>query len=198
MQFMNSIRRRFGWIGFVLMVAAGATSVSRLFDSDNPSVAHAATQPQPAIASQIGSSGLPVPRFASLKNRRVNVRKGPSQAHSIAWQFQRAGLPVEITRESENWRMIRDSEGEEGWVFHSLLSGERTAVVAPWDRDAVLRVLREGAGQGSGALARIEPQVVVAVEQCDGSWCEVDASGHKGWIEQVDLWGVYAGEVIGR
>ena len=198
MQIMSSIRRRIGWIGFILLVVAGVSSISGMFASEIPAGAHAATSPQAASTARIGKSGLPVPRFASLKNRRVNVRKGPSQNHSIAWQFQRAGLPVEITRESENWRMIRDSEGEEGWVFHSLLSGARTAVVAPWDRDVVLRMLRDSADRSADALARIEPEVVVSVERCDGSWCEVDAKGYRGWIEQADLWGVYAGEVIGR
>ena len=45
--------------------------------------------------------------------------------------LQRAGLPVEITAEFENWRRIRDWEGAEGWVYHSLLSGRRTALVSP-------------------------------------------------------------------
>ncbi len=46
---------------------------------------------------------------------------------TTCWVYTRAGLPVEITAEFENWRRIRDSEGAEGWVYHSLLSGRRTA-----------------------------------------------------------------------
>jgi SH3-like domain-containing protein len=75
------------------------------------------------------SSGLPVPRFVSLKPDKVNVRAGPTRNHDVAWQFTRSGLPVEITAESDNWRRIRDWEGSEGWVYHSLLSGRRTAMV---------------------------------------------------------------------
>jgi len=30
---------------------------------------------------------------------------------------------VEITAEFETWRRIRDADGTEGWVYHSLLSG---------------------------------------------------------------------------
>ena len=59
---------------------------------------------------------------------------GPGQEYDVAFTFVRAGLPVEITQEFDNWRKIRDSEGSEGWVFHSLLSGKRTALVAPWDK----------------------------------------------------------------
>ena len=71
-------------------------------------------------------SGLPVPRFVSLKSDRVNVREGPNKDQDVRWVYTRAGMPVEITAEFENWRRIRDWEGAEGWVYHSLLSGKRT------------------------------------------------------------------------
>src|SRR3989442_8252856 len=74
-------------------------------------------------------SGLPLPRFVSLNPDKVNVRGGPTRDHEVTWQYTRAGLPVEITAESDNWRRIRDWEGAEGWVYHSMLSGRRTAVV---------------------------------------------------------------------
>ena len=73
-------------------------------------------------------SGLPLPRYVSLKSDRVNVREGPSKEHPTLWIYERAALPVEITAEFETWRKIRDSEGAEGWVLHSLLSGRRTAL----------------------------------------------------------------------
>ncbi len=86
-----------------------------------------------AEAISVGTaSGLPVPRYVSLKSDRVNLREGPSKDHRTSWVSQRAGLPVEITAEAETWRRIRDSDGAEGWVLHSLLSGRRTALVAPW------------------------------------------------------------------
>ena len=57
--------------------------------------------------------------------------RGPTKDHDVAWVYTRAGLPVEVTAEFENWRRIRDWEGAEGWVYHSLLSGRRTALVSP-------------------------------------------------------------------
>ena len=77
----------------------------------------------------VSSSGLPVPRYVSLKSDHVNVRAGPTKDNDVAWVYTRSGLPVEITAEFENWRRVRDSEGAEGWVYHSLLSGRRTAVI---------------------------------------------------------------------
>ena len=80
-------------------------------------------------ASDTAPSGLPVPRFVSIKADRVNVRGGPDKDHDVSFIFTRVGWPVEITAEFENWRRIRDSDGSEGWVYHSLLSGKRTAAV---------------------------------------------------------------------
>lgn len=75
-----------------------------------------------------------MPRFVSLKPDRVNVHGGPTRDHEVTFVYTRSGLPVEITAESDNWRRIRDWEGSEGWVYHSLLSGKRTALVAPKDK----------------------------------------------------------------
>ncbi|MDB5486173.1 MAG: aspartyl-trna synthetase, partial [Tardiphaga sp.] len=81
------------------------------------------------------TSGLPIPRYVSLKSDHVNVRAGPTKDNDVAWVYTRSGLPVEITAEFENWRRVRDSEGAEGWVYHSLLSGRRTAVVTMKTKD---------------------------------------------------------------
>jgi SH3-like domain-containing protein len=59
------------------------------------------------------TSGLPVPRYVSLKSDHVNVRAGPTKDNDVAWVYTRSGLPVEITAEYENWRRVRDSEGSE-------------------------------------------------------------------------------------
>ena len=68
-----------------------------------------------ALAAENGTtSGLPVPRFVSLKSDKVNVRAGPTKDHDVAWVYNRAALPVEVTAEFENWRRIRDWEGAEG------------------------------------------------------------------------------------
>ena len=53
-------------------------------------------------------SGLPIPRFVSLKSDRVNVRAGPNKDQDVRWVYTHAGMPVEITAEFENWRRIRD------------------------------------------------------------------------------------------
>lgn len=152
--------------------------------------------PKDANAGLTGTaSGLPVPRFVSLKSDHVNVRGGPTKDNDVAWIYTRSGLPVEITAEFENWRRIRDSEGAEGWVYHSLLSGRRTAVVTSKSKDE-LTPLYDHADPGSAVEARLEAGVVASVRKCSGNWCRISGSGFDGWIEQERLWGVYPDEKI--
>lgn len=133
------------------------------------------------------------PRFASLKSDRVNVRQGPSRDHSVAWVFTRAGLPVEVTAEFEIWYRIRDSEGAEGWVLKSLVSGRRTALVAPWIKGKTFEMLAKGVA-GSEVRASLEAGVIVTLRECTGSWCRVMVGDVDGWIPQETLWGVYPSE----
>src|SRR5215475_4961668 len=126
-------------------------------------------------AGELGTgpkSGLPMPRFVSLKPDRVNVRGGPTRDHEVTFVYTRAGLPVEITAESDNWRRIRDWEGSEGWVYHSLLSGRRTAVVAPKDKKALVQ-LRDNADGDSAVVAQLQAGVLASVKRCTGNWCRV-------------------------
>jgi SH3-like domain-containing protein len=156
-----------------------------------------AMQPAAAEPSARVSSGLPVPRFVSLKSDKVNVRGGPTRDHEVAWIYTRAGLPVEVTAESENWRRIRDWEGAEGWVYHSLLSGRRTALVrgSPATKDAPLPLLDRPETQAR-TVARLQPGVVATVKACVGSWCRLIGPGFDGWLEQERLFGVYPNEKV--
>ena len=141
------------------------------------------------------TSGLPIPRYVSLKSDHVNVRAGPTKDNDVAWVYTRSGLPVEITAEYENWRRVRDSEGSEGWVYHSLLSGRRTAVITMKRKDD-LAALHESAGPDSDVVARLQAGVVAQVKKCDAHWCHVFGNGFDGWIEQQRLWGVYSDEKV--
>lgn len=149
-----------------------------------------------ASPSDVGPSGLPLPRFVSLKSNRVNVRKGPSLEHPVAWEFKRVGLPVEVVNEFEHWRRVRDSEGAEGWVFHALLSGRRTALVMPWAEEGETVALYSGPSRSSAVIAQLEPGVLGSLLSCDGTWCNLSLDSVSGWIEQVKLWGVYENETI--
>jgi SH3-like domain-containing protein len=149
-----------------------------------------------ARAQSAGSaSGLPVPRFVSLKADKVNMHIGPAKTYETKWLYQRAGLPVEITAEFENWRRIRDSDGTEGWVYHSLLSGKRTGMVIAKTPDDLVPVYEKSDAQ-SAVVAKLERGVVGTVKRCTDGWCVIKGPGYDGYVQQVRLWGVYPNEKV--
>lgn len=135
------------------------------------------------------AEGPVLPRYASLRHETVHVRAGPGQDYPIRWTYQRQGLPVQILREYENWRLVRDFEGAEGWVHAAGLTRRRTAVVM-----GTVRMLRADPAEAAKPVARLEPGVVARLEKCDRAWCRLAVEGHRGWLKQQDIWGVKPGE----
>jgi len=191
-------------LGGAPQIAAGqrdvtiADLINQTAGLDKADVTGSLPPPKPVKAAkpEIGPrSGLPIPRFVSLKPDKVNVRVGPTRDQSVAFIYQKAGLPVEVTAEFENWRRIRDSEGAEGWVMQSMLSGKRTALIAPWSKDKPLP-LYAGADSVKPPVALLESGVMASIKSCSAEWCRIQGSGFDGWIEQNKLWGAYPGEDV--
>ena len=128
------------------------------------------------------------PYWASLKFDKVNMRVGPSREYPIDWVYQRKGMPVKVVRLREEWRLIQDHEGTQGWVSRSQLIEDRGAMVT----GKGLADLREDASADSTLRWRAEPGVIGKLVRCREDWCEIDVAGKTGWVLARRLWG--AGE----
>jgi SH3-like domain-containing protein len=156
-----------------------------------PPVGGARAADPPSNAQRKGS-GLPLPRFASLRADEANVRTGPGTRYPIDWVFRRKGMPVEIVAEYENYRKIRDWQGASGWVHQSLLTGKRSFIIP-----AKPASLHKTPAKAAEVIAKLEPEVTGEIRSCSGDWCRVRvASGVTGWLERTELWGVYKSEPI--
>lgn len=184
-----------GAIGAVAIAVGGYFALTGSSDASSKASSLVRTASISGQSRNLGKSGLPVPRFVTLKTAKVNVRRGPSNAHKVAWVFNRKGLPVEIIAEFDNWRRVRDSEGAEGWIYQSLLSGRRNVVVSPWKKNKTVPLLAKPAPRAT-AVALLSPGVIAGVESCTGTWCRINAGGYRGWVAQSALWGVYPGEAV--
>lgn len=137
------------------------------------------------------TSGLPVPRFVTLRSAEVNARTGPGPRYPIDWVFVRKDMPVEITQEFDTWRRIRDWEGSEGWVHQSMLSGRRGGVVT-----GDVRALHEDPSPTSAIVARAKPGSIGTLKKCQGDWCLLDIKGYRGWLQRSEFWGTYPNEKV--
>ena len=156
-----------------------------------PPVSAPAWAADPSNNAQRKGSGLPIPRFASLKSDEVNVRTGPGSRYPVDWVFKRKMMPVEIVAEYENWRKIRDWQGASGWVYQGLLTGKRSFIIP--SKAASLYKTPSAAAE---VVAKLEPEVMGEIRSCTGDWCRVKLSGVSGWLERTEIWGVYKSEPI--
>lgn len=150
-----------------------------------------AAMPAPHDPTKGAVTNLPVPRYVSLKTNQGNARRGPGLSHRVDWVFTRAGTPLRVTAEYENWRRIEDSEGLGGWVHYTLLSGVRSVLILQDMAD-----IRSDPLPDAMSLVQAEQGVVGDLLQCAPDWCRIAVDGYKGWVDKSALWGVDPGEVI--
>lgn len=145
--------------------------------------------------SNIYAAQLPVPRWVSLKDD-ANLRRGPTTNATIIYRYQLKGYPMEILRDIDGWRYVRDPlDGVEGWMHQSLFTGKRYAITSKspfaygYDSPSKNKI-----------LVKLSPRVHVKIEECDSSWCELlinyEDSKIKVWVEKANLLGVYKHEII--
>lgn len=157
-----------------------------------PAMGQTAQTAERAQALAIRTTGLPVPRFVSIKSDKAFIRTGPGLRYPIEWVLERADLPVEIIQEFDTWRKIRGPGGEEGWVHQTLISGRRTVLVTGED----LAALHKDPTDDARMVAKAEPGVVARLLRCSASYCELQKDNYRGWVARKSLWGIYEGEQI--
>ncbi|HJS86166.1 MAG TPA: SH3 domain-containing protein [Acetobacteraceae bacterium] len=138
-------------------------------------------------------TGRPLPRFASLRADEVNFRAGPGRRYPIEWLYKRRGLPVEIEREFEVWRLVAAPDGAKGWVHEATLMGRRAFLVTGAER-----VLRDRPQETGRAVAVLKPGVLGRIRACDAGsdWCRVQVGAYHGWLRRGDFWGALPNEVV--
>jgi len=168
--------RQFKIVGFVLFLLMAGSSWT--FAEEVPN-------------NKRGPSGLPLPRFASLRADEVNMRTGPGTRYPIEWVFRKERMPLEITAEYDVWRRVKDWEGSEGWVHKSTLSGKRSAIVTGGTKN-----LYRNDSEDSPVMAHIEEGNVGLIESCDKLWCEIKIKDIEGYMKKDDFWGTYPHETL--
>lgn len=179
-------------MGTGMMEPAGARAQEAEVAATASAGTSAPTAAQAGDATARGPvTNLPLPRFVSLKTSEGNARRGPGLGHRIDWVFTRAGMPLRLTAEHENWRRVEDAEGQGGWVHYALLSGVRSVLVTEDMAELRARPLPE-----APVVVQVERGVVARLLECQGGWCRISAAGNRGWLPERAIWGVAPGERV--
>jgi SH3-like domain-containing protein len=131
-------------------------------------------------------SGLPVPRYVSLKFGEVNARAGPGDDYRLLWTYRARGLPLQVIAETSNWRRVCDPEGAVAWVHQRTVDTRRTVMRVRPDPAPI----RRRPDARAGVVAELAGRTVASLDMCRDGWCRVAAGGVKGWTPAAGLWGV--------
>ena len=138
-------------------------------------------------------TGLQLPRFAALRTDDVNLRAGPGTRYPIEWVYKRRDLPMEIEREFEVWRLVKDPDGIRGWIHQATLTGRRTFMVQ--GADATLRAEPK---DDAAPVALLKVGVIGRIRSCEAgsAWCRVVVGDYRGYLKRSQFWGALPDEVI--
>ena len=139
----------------------------------------------------VRGSGLPVPRFVSLKFTEANLRAGPGNEYPVLWQYRQAGLPLLVDAEFGVWRKVRDADGTTGWMHGAGLSLRRMAFI-----DKGMAKIYQQDSSESGVVAVAEKNALLELESCPKNWCRVTTDTVKGWVQRTAIWGVLKDESL--
>jgi SH3-like domain-containing protein len=131
-------------------------------------------------------SGLPVPRYVSLKYSDANARSGPGDDHRLLWIYHARGLPVQVVAETSEWRKICDPDGAVAWVHKRLIDGRRmTMRVLPGTL-----AIHQSPKPVAPILAYMNPRSLAALDRCKKDWCRVRVDDITGWVPAAEVWGI--------
>ncbi len=176
---------RFGFLLALLLTAAAGPATAKTGGAES------SPDRADARARDVGPSGLPLPRFVTLRANKVNMRTGPGVRYPIEWVYALKGLPLEVIDEFETWRRIRDWQGSEGWVHQSMLSGQR-GIMVMGERG----LLRRAPASDAPGVARVEAGVIGRLHRCSQGWCQIVVKGFDGWLPQDRIYGAFPDETV--
>ena len=122
-----------------------------------------------------------------------NLRAGPGTRYPIDWVYKRIGMPVEILREFDVWRLVETPDGQKGWMHEATLVGRRDLMIT-----GSRQTLRAEASDTARAVAVLEPGVIGRIRSCDANagWCRVQVGEYRGWLPRQAFWGTLPSEPV--
>jgi SH3-like domain-containing protein len=131
-------------------------------------------------------SGLPVPRYVSLKFDKVNARAAPADDSRLLWVYGVRGLPVQVVAETPEWRRICDPEGKLAWVHRRTTDGRRMVMRL---KPEPLQMHAKANGS-SRVVAILASRALADLDRCDkDGWCKLKAGRASGWAPAAEVWG---------
>jgi SH3-like domain-containing protein len=138
-------------------------------------------------------SGKCEPYYVSIKSGKVNAHVGPGKIYKVVYEYTQKYLPVKVIAQYDNWRKVKDPDGDEVWIHKSLLSTKRFIIT----RESITQLMAD-TKETSTTIAKIKRNFVMELLTVRGNWCKASFWWHgkkfTGWVRKSDVFGVLAEE----
>ena len=121
--------------------------------------------------------------FLMLKDKKVNVRYGPSLDYPIKFTYKKKFLPVKVIDKKDNFRNIIDHKKNSGWIHRILLKKSNSLVVLEE------KIVFKKNSKFSEPIVKLGKGRLVIVKKCVSDWCKIAADKYIGWIQTNNVWG---------
>lgn len=121
--------------------------------------------------------------FISVKVPVANIRSGPSESSDLLWKVE-AYHPLIVLEKKGSWYRFRDFEGDEGWIFASLVNKDESVITVKDNCN-----IRSGPGTKYDILFTAEVGIPFKILKKKGKWLNVlHTDGDRGWIHKSLVW----------
>lgn len=121
--------------------------------------------------------------YVSVKKDGVNIRSGPSTKNKVVWEVFES-FPLEVIKREGKWANVVDFEGDEGWIYETLISNKKTVIVTVDTAN-----MRAGASTDDVVVATVKKGVVFEPLEMKGAWMKVRYKNEiTGWMHNSLLW----------
>ena len=128
------------------------------------------------------------PCYVFLRSANANMRSGPHKEYPCIRSYRRKYLPMKVLKEHEEWLLVEDMYGSEGWIHRSLCSRRQRYVITTKTTH-----LYSERSERSKLLAVIDPSVCLLYKRARLSWRRVYVRHEgvllRGWVAQDTVWG---------
>ena len=111
--------------------------------------------------------------FLMLKNKKVNVRYGPSFDYPIKYVYRKIELPLKVIDKKENFRRVIDHKKNSGWIHISQLRNSRSIITKSE------MILFKNPTKYSKPLAKLDEGRLLKVIKCEEKWCNIKTGDYS-------------------
>jgi len=123
-----------------------------------------------------------------VNHPEAKIRNGPATSYLVLWK-PRMYTPLEVLatfndERKQLWYIVRDSEGDVGWIHYSTVLKKPGAIVT-----AKAINVRKSPGSNTQVLYQAPKNYTFKILQTEKEWFKVeDPDGDKGWVPKNNVW----------